>query len=349
MHATALTRFFLLQEDADRQVRCKRHAARYRQDAAACGVAGDCASKTVGGIGLLGLGDAESALNSELFNHFAYQKGFVKEGASQWRQDHSSVHACDTIEPQAKARRQCSSFCAPSALGEHGIEQQLFESSKALLYNVNHNMKDLYASIRKNIGSNAKHPLLFIRMVLPNGKHESRAWIITRAVFKPRALDGLVLYPVNLAAPLEPPFQMRMELEDVTPQMHLPQFVCIDEIALEISVLRNLFPECRCEYWYNPCYYVCSSPSLTHLTVTGQPNWLPVGDLLFEPSDDEGGDDLELNEIDELIGSLPSFGEPSASATNKSSTTARSKNESKQKDAAGLWGTLSFLILAVGV
>lgn len=339
MHTTALTRNFLLQEDADRQLRCKQHAERHRQDAAKRGVAGDCASKTVGGIGLLGLGDAESALNSELFNHFAYQKGFVKEGASQWRQDHSGVHACDTIEPQANVRRQCSSFCVPSALAEHDIAQELFESSKALLYSVNFNMKDLYASIRKNIGSNAKHPLLFARMVCPNGEHESRAWIITRAVFKPRSLDGLEIYPVNLTAPLEPPFQMRMDFEALSPQMHLPKFICIDEIALEISVLRKLFPDGRFEYWYNPSYYVCSSPALTHLTVTGQPNWLQLGDLVFQPSDDEYGDhddEDELNEIDDLIESLPSLGKPSASKTR------RSKTESKQKDATGLRGTLSY-------
>lgn len=262
------------------------------------------------GVGLVGLGDEKYPIQFNLFRHFASQKNFIRGGAREWRSHHSNVHACDVIDPQAKIFRQCSSFCVETFLAEHHIERSLFDQSLALLYMVNRGMKDLYGSIRKGIGSNTRRPLLFVRMLdIDSGECEFRGWLLTRAMFKPREINAVAMYPVNVGSPLQTPLDMQMDLQLVqNSEFRMPEFLCLDGLGAEMASLKHLFPDRRFQYCFNPTYILPAVLPLTHVRVVGPLNFIEPGPLQYDPSDDEGAEEEEIDEIDEMLSDLLSFG-----------------------------------------
>lgn len=288
-----------------------------------------------GGIGLLGLGDSDYALASPLFNQFAYEKGFMQDNATEFRGKHSQVLACGTIEPLAKVFRQCGMCCVESAKKEHGFSQESFDQAKNLLLFINGMMKELYRSIKKQITPQSRHPLLFVRMLLPNGAFEWRGWLLTRAVFKPRTVVGVAVYARDPESTLDPPFATYMDAQQVyLSDWRMPEFSCIDGIAREISVLKELFSHddgCL-QYCFNPSYSLSCVHPLTHLNVTEKLNWIQPGSIAYEPSDDEGDDDDdEMDDINDLISSLTSLGAPgshSGESKKKAASTTKAKKTS---------------------
>ena len=273
-------------------------------------------------IGVLGLGDDHCAINASIFNHFARQAKFVKSGSAEWRSNHSEPHACDTVEPSAQIFRQCTSFCVETAQRELGLESEKLEKCRAVLLHANRHMRDLYTSIKKQICGNARHPLFFVRISQPEGGWTWRAWLFTRAVFKPRAIDAVAVYPDPEgveAEGLAPPFILNLDIEHIEESPHsVPRFICMDEIMVEMASLQLVFPEAELEYCYNPAYDQSFLRPLTELRVTGPFSWTPV-DCVAPDGGSDGDDqdtDQELDEINDMLSSLASFG---ASAGKKAS------------------------------
>ena len=303
------------------------------------------------GIGLLGLGDNDHAVQSKLFQHFAFQKDFVPGGAREWRDRHSDVQAFDAIDPQSKPDRQCGSFCVPSALAEHNISQESFDACKALLFLVNRGMKDLYAAFKKQIDSSAQHPLFFVRMLQPDGTSEFRGWLLTRAMFKPRQVDGIAVYPVEAGQTLsedgsEDTLAVYMNFHSVEGgvNLHMPEFTCIDEMAFEIAVLKSLFPDGRFQYCFRPAYSL--TWVLTHLQVSGF-RWIDPGSLHLH-DDDEGDEDdddqQELDQLDELVAELTSLG-VSGGAAQKKPRTRRARNNDSGRLVSSPMECVCFLFI----
>lgn len=350
LYYTNCTALAIAEADAELRETCKTRASLQRRMPPGC--QGDDTQETANdnekpGVGLLGLGDQDYAVGSELFNHFAYQKHFVQHGAAEWRAQHSECQAFDSIDPQSKPVRQCSSFCVHSALAEHNISQESFDSCKALLFLVNRGMKELYAAIKKQIDSSARHPLLFVRMLQPTGQSEFRGWLLTRAMFKPRQIDGICVYPVNRGHTLstdgsDEDFEVYMDFQSVGEsaeqlEMRMPAFACMDQIAFEIAVLKSLFPDGRFQYCFRPEYSL--GWVLTHLRVTGL-KWIEPGELQLHDSDDEAPDDSdsqgEIDHLDDLVQDLISLG-ATGDTVQKTSKPRRAKN-----DASGrYWARVS--------
>lgn len=291
--------------------------------------------QSTAGAGLLGLGDDDYALAGTLFNHFAYAKGFMADGAAEFRKKHSDLRACATIEPKAKVFRQCGACCIESAMSEHGFSKDSFDQAKNLLFLINGKMKDLYGAIKKQITVHTKHPLLFVRMLYSDGSWMSRGWLLTRAMFKPRTVAGVSVYPLDPDSTLDSPFVAYMDIQTVhLSSLQIPDFVCIDGIAAEIAVLKQLCAhdeDAKLQYCFNPAYTLSCTQPLTHLTITEILHWVTPGHIEYEPSDDEGDNDVdELDDFDEMIASLISHG-ASATGTGNKPKGSKSKSSAQSK------------------
>ena len=266
-------------------------------------------------VGLLGLGDGDYPLQRQLFSHFASQPKFLKTGAAAWCDKHSEPHACNAVEPPSTIFRQCCSFCVKSACAEMNIDLESDEARacRGLLFHINRHMRDLYAGIKKQIDKDSKHPLLFVRVLQPNGIPEWRAWLLTRAVFKPRFIDSIAVYPTSSDSDsLETPFVVKLASQQVAQSEYtIPKFVCMSELIVEMTTFAGLFPDAQLQYAYNPPYELPASGSLTELRVTEPLRWIPVDARYADEGDsgDEGDDDeAELVEIDEMLDCLSSLG-----------------------------------------
>lgn len=259
-------------------------------------------------VGLLGLGDENYAIGAEFFAQMAKQKAFIQNMSTEWKAKNSQPHACDAVDPPTRTIfKQCAGYCVATACQEQNLDES------EVLHLVNRDMKDLYESIKKEIGRHARHPLLFVRMVLPTGEFESRAWLLTRAAFKPRLVDGISVYAHGEAfQSLVAPFDLYIGTNPLPgSDQPVPSFVSMDEIAVEMACLRKLFPDGKFEYCYKPCYKLSSSRPLTLLQVIEPLRWVAQGQLDFEDSDNDdddadsdGGDQAEQDDIDDMVSLL---------------------------------------------
>lgn len=294
-------------------------------------------------IGLLGLGDANYAIDSSMFSQIAKQKHFVKKGAVGWRTKHSEPHASDAVEPSSTIFRQCTSYCLATAREENNLDPDILQKSKGLLLLVNRHMRDLYGLIKKQIDQRARRPLLFVRALLSDGTFEWRAWILTRAVFKPRSIDGVAVYPRATdtdAEELRVPFAVSLELlklegSDIT----VPAFSCMDEISVEITALQSLYPEAQLQYCYNPAYVQSSrASSLTELHVT-ELAWIPVDGSCApdssDPDDDHDENSDDLSEIENLVSDLMSVGADKKEPAKKTRSAQRRTGSANTTSAPG--------------
>jgi hypothetical protein len=305
-------------KENDLQSRCKERASEQRKQGKNMDTEPP-PKKDMGNIGILGLGDGDYAINASIFNHFARQPKFIKTGATEWRSKHSEPQACEAVEPSSAIFRQCSSFCVETAQRQLvGLQPETMKKCQAVLLHANRHMRDLYASVKKQISGNVRHPLFFARVTHSDGAFEWRAWLFTRAVFKPRAIDGVAVYPSLLdteALQLSTPFVVSLDIEKVEKSDHsVPRFLCMDEIMVEMATLQLVFPESQLEYCYNPAYDQSFSRPLTELRITGPLNWAPVDSVRPDygsDDDDQPGyqdDESELDEIDDMVSSLVSIG-----------------------------------------
>ena len=262
-------------------------------------------------IGLLGLGDAHYAIGASIFEEFAQRPHFVKNGAAEWNANHSQAHASDAVEPPSSIFRQCSSYCVHAAKRDLELDPEAMQKTRGLLLMINHHMKDLYASIKKQIDASARHPLLFVRVVLPAETVQWRAWILTRAVFKPRSIDGVPVYSTKddtNADSLNVPFVVHLDTKQVDQSdTTVPHFVCMDEIMVEMTMFCQLYPEATLQYCYNPDYTQSCHRPLTELIVKGPLRWVPVDSSTCEFDSDDDDSDVELVEIDDMLGDLMSM------------------------------------------
>ena len=303
------------------------------------------------GIGLLGLGDQDYAVGQELFKQFANGKSFADKMAGEWRDAHSDVKACSALDlPSVNIPRQCSSFCVTTALEEHGVDRELFNQVRGLLLHVNRAMQDLYKAMRKQITGSIRHPLLFIRAITEE-RSTTLGWLLTRAVFKPKAIDGIALkVPLPDLKPL-----CEVELADVAVENSeycLPNFVCIDEISFTAALMKQRLPGSALEYCYNPPYDLDCAKPLTKLVLTKPINWIGGDTFSSHDSDDDGDDtnakteEEELCEIDSVLDELlSSLGDTSKhKATSKPASKPKPKRKAAQtnskKETEGEHGVL---------
>ena len=215
---------------------------------------------------------------------------------------------------------------------------------EGLLLMINHHMKDLYASIKKQIDASARHPLLFVRVVLPAETAQWRAWILTRAVFKPRSIDGVPVYSTKddtNADSLNVPFVVHLDTKQVDQSdTTVPHFVCMDEIMVEMTMFCQLYPEATLQYCYNPDYTQSCNRPLTELIVKGPLRWVPVDSSTCEFDSDDDDSDVELVEIDDMLGDLMSMGVQTDTSGKKSSS-RRGSESRRAKPTTGDWNGVS--------
>lgn len=336
----------VISEENGLQDRCKRRASLHVKDN---NKAADEKPKVdesqFANIGLLGLGDANHAIDSSMFSLMAKQQHFVKKGASRWREKHSEPHASDAVEPSSTIFRQCTSYCVATAQEENDLGPDLLQKSKGLLLLVNRRMKDLYGLIKKQIDQRTRRPLLFVRALRPDGQCEWRAWLLTRAVFKPRSIDGVAVYPRATdtdAEELRIPFVVSLELIKLAGSNTIvPAFSCMDEISVEITALQHLYPGAQLEYCYNPTYVQPSYASpLTELHVT-ELAWTPVDASCAsdssDPDDDPNPNDDsdDLNDIENLVSNLMSVGADKNKPAKKTTSAKRRTSSANTASATG--------------
>ena len=307
-----------VQDSEEERSSCKRRAADERQSATSMRASDAGATQDLGEdarVGLLGLGDLDYPITKRLFNEIAEQPAFMDDNAKQWSAAHGEVISKGAFDPSTRPRRQCASFCVQTFSDTHGLPVELIRKSMALLQLVNRALKDLYKRVQRRISATERHPLLFVRMVgdpVDVGGTLTKAWLLTRATFRPRSVDGIVVRLPGADQMAQPEFSVTLGIEQVQhSDLRFPKFVCMDELACQIALLQKMHPEHNLQYCYNPAYYLKVSDGLTVLYLAEGLRWVQPGELQVEESVDENpvDEDDELDEISEMVASMPGLGQ----------------------------------------
>ena len=285
-----------------------------------------------GKFGLLGLGDEDYAIDSVFFERSSTTKAFVQTSRESWHRAHGNVLAAHMAEPKHKAYKPCKTFCRARALREHGVPQELFDKSRALLQDVNRAMKSLYSAMAKQLTADLHHPLLFARVVMPDGEvaYGSVGWILTRAMFKPKEIDGVAL---ELPPSLSVPFEVNLCTKTVCGSTDsFLDFKCIQEISMGIACLRHLWNDGEFQYCYNPPYRILwEQDTMSCLKLTTELNWVQPGELPLDDSDADSDPGTE-NEIEEIEQLLADFGQGPDNKGNVRKTKTQAKRRRASDD-----------------
>lgn len=298
------------------RVRCKQAASAIARTSSTQRGQATQTRDTPQGVGVLGLGDQTHAIAQEPFDTCSQAKGFIRDSDREWSRQHASVVACSAIDPLAKSCPTCGGYCVATELDVHLIERSQFDSAKALLYNINHAMKDLYSALGRHLSKELKHPILLVRIVLPDdtvAPHQA-GWLLTRAAFRPRQVDGIRL---DIQEGMQAPFNVVLSTRNVPgTEMRLFNLCELPEIAMEIACLQTQYDSGMLEYAYNPSYVPDWRNSMRTLQVRDPPTWIRPGRLDLgddsdqsggpdgDGGDDDDGNDDELGELGELVTSL---------------------------------------------
>ena len=290
-------------------------------------------------FGLLGLGDKDYAINTEIFKQCADRRQFVKQQHQAWHQEHQEVVCGDAIEAQTEEGKQCTTFCRTERL--MGVCRIEFNRAKGLLTNICRSLKPLYKGIEKQIGSETKLPLLLARWVYPdNSIRKEVGWMISHAMFRPFRTDGIRLNFPEDQTFLKPPYILRLSVEAVRgADKKMFKFECMDSIAAEIARLKPTTSSTvdtpgHWEYCFRPACVVCWQESLSTFRLLNEPSWVVAGEHMFDAGDDDDDSDDDavadddsdvLDEIQEMVAGLTGnqFKKPTTKSTRKPRGTKR--------------------------
>lgn len=228
---------------------------------------------------------------------------------TQWQERHSDVVACNAVEPpDSRIHRQYSSCCVDTELTKYDVDRESFQNARKLLLHVNRAIQDVYKSIQKHICPEARHPLLLARATGVEGPSErsrAKGWLLTRATFKPKTVDGIAL---SLPTPiLRAQCVLKLSSKKVEQtERDMPAFVCIDRMSLEVAAIEQKFPEGVLQYCYNPPYRI-DRTNMRRLVLLDEPRWVSTTGIDGEAvSDSDGGNDTadqqeDMDEIHEML------------------------------------------------
>ena len=295
-------------------------------------------------LGLCGIGDERYPIHHDLFRDCSQCHGFTHKLAQDWKEKQGEPVAGDAVEPKdaSHQRNHCEDFCSTN--GMVGVNPVLFNAAKRLLFDINRMMKDMYKSIKKEIGRDARHPVLFVRWVSPSGRATNvLAWVITFVCFKPYRLDA-----IKLLLPEERPFSFPFAADLATTAVYKSDklMFCFESTSTMAAEFAKLNPSQKAdagtlEYTFNPSYRLDWKQGLMTLIFDKPFNWVGLGGCLdkspgpdVEGTEDHGEDEWQddeeeaMQELDEITSMLADLvGDPQVTQTQPQKSAKKSPEQ----------------------
>ena len=244
------------------------------------------------GVGMLGIGDSNFPIATDLVRKLSVARKFVKRGDQMWRHVCGRMIEDSRVPEQRRPRCKCTAdFCATASAQK--VAEHVFQLCSGLLTNILRTMRDKSRRQGTHMTGKERHPLLLV------SAEKILGWLIVRPRFKPLTLHGWAVTIKNQPrGPRDQLFLAELAFETKEGKM-LPKLQSFEEIIHDIAATMPQ-QECKIEYQL-PDYKVLWNARLADLHVPGDFEWISMtrDHIPAEEADGDGAADEDGAEVDE--------------------------------------------------